>query len=70
MKKPLSSLSSNTKNCMARLMLSSKTSRGRSVSGKDLQLPGIYLSALSRSGSRLNVPDMASSPRQSQDKLQ
>ena len=38
-----------------------KTSRGKRVSGKQLQLPGIYLSALSRSDSRHNVPDMARS---------
>ena len=31
--------------------------------GRDLKLPGTYLSILSRSGSRLNVVDMASSLR-------
>ena len=47
-----------------------KTSRGRRDFGRQSQLPGIYLSSLSRSGSRLNVPDMTSSLKQSQDKLQ
>ena len=45
----------------AKLVQNSKKNLGRSVNGKNLQLPGIYLSALSRSGSRLNIPDMASS---------
>ena len=60
---------------ITRLMRSSKTSIGKRDSGKQLQLPGIYLSALSRSGLRLNreidnIPDMASSHRPSQTKLQ
>ena len=48
----------------------SKTSRGKKDFGKQLQLPGIYLSALSRSGSRLNITDMASSHRPSRAMLQ
>ena len=48
----------------------SKTSRGRRDSETDYQLPGIYLSTLSRRGWTLNVPDMVSSFTRSQGKLQ
>ena len=46
----------------------SKTSRRKKNFGRHSQLPGIYLSGLSRSGLRLSVPDMTSLLRRSQDK--
>ena len=55
---------------LTRLMRSSKTSSGKKDFWKQLQLPGVYLSAVSRSGQRLNVPDMASSHRPSHAMLQ
>ena len=59
--KPLWISLNSSKNCMTRLMQGSKTSRGRKDCLKQWQLPGMYLSTLSRSGSRLNIPDMARS---------
>ena len=53
----------STRNFMTRPTTVSKTSRRRNDFGSSYQLPETCLSRLCRSGSRLNVPDMASSLR-------
>ena len=45
--------------------MKSNDKQRKKILGKQLQLPRIYLSALSRSGSRLNIPGMTSSHRTS-----
>ena len=66
-KKPSWSSLNSTRNFMTRLTTISKTSRRKKDFGNSYQIPETCLSRLWRSGSRLNIPDMASSLRQSQD---